>query len=259
MKKMNLYKMKGYGDIMKKSKLGWSVILIFSIAALISYGAWSAYFVNQNVDSPLNPNNKGMTNFQFNSEGGGKGQNNENSGAMMNGYNGGGMMGGNGFKNGATNISSLNEETTNKHMEDSLKNATVDKKNNTITFRGKDVNIVLLGSPKIADDKFFIGGLINPMLQVPKNVKISLEMINEDDGMSHGVEITNATPVYNYMSMMDGGIYPDSFITPLPEATRDKYPTSGTTFTSNQEGTFYYICQYPGHAEKGMYGEFVVK
>ena len=29
--------------------------------------------------------------------------------------------------------------------------------------------------------------------QVPKNAKISLEMINEDDGMSHGVEITNAT------------------------------------------------------------------
>jgi len=247
---------------MKKSKLGWSVVLIFSTAALISYGAWSVHFVNRNVDSSLNPNNKGMTNSQFNREGGEKEQNYENSGGMMNGYNGnnsGGMMGGNGFQNGATNISSLNEETANKHMEDSLKNATVDKKNNTITFWGKDVNIVLLGSPKIADDKFFIGGLINPMLQVPKNAKISLEMINEDEGMSHGVEITNATPSYNYMPMMGGGIYPDTFITPLPEATKDKYPTSGTTFTSNQEGTFYYICQYPGHAAKGMYGKFIIK
>jgi len=247
---------------MKKSKLGWSVVLIFSTAALISYGVWSVHFVNHNVDSSLNPNNKWMTNSQLNSEGGGKEQNNENSGGMMNGYNGnnsGGMMGGNRTENGATNISFLTEESANKHMEGSLKNATVDKKNNTIIFSGKDVNIVLLGSPKIADDKFFIGGLINPMLQVPKNAKISLEMINEDDGMSHGVEITNATPTYNYMSMMGGGIYPGSFITPLPEATKDKYSTSRTTFTSNQEGTFYYICQYPGHAEKGMYGKFVVK
>lgn len=247
---------------MKKSKLGWSVVLIFSTAALISYSVWSVHFVNRNVDSSLNPNNKGMTNSQFNRDGGGKEQNYENSGGMMNGYNGnnsGGMMRGNGSQNGATNIASLNEETANNHMEDSLKNATVDKKNNTITFRGKDVNIVLLGSPKIADDKFFIGGLINPMLQVPKNAKISLEMINEDDGMSHGVEITNAIPAYNYMPMMGGGVYPDTFITPLPEATKDKYPTSATTFISSQEGTFYYICQYPGHAAKGMYGKFIIK
>lgn len=37
----------------------------------------------------------------------------------------------------------------------------------------------------------------------------------------------------------------------LKNATVDKYPTAVTTFKTNQEGTFYYICQYPGHAAKG--------
>ena len=135
--------------------------------------------------------------------GGPEEQSNGNLGGMMNGNNGsnrnsnngggnnyGGMMGGNEFQNGASSLSYLDEKTANKDMEDSLKNATVDKKNNSITFTGKDINIVLLGSPKIADDKFFIYGLINPTLQVPKDATVSLKIINEDDGMSHGVAIT---------------------------------------------------------------------
>jgi rusticyanin len=252
---------------MKKSKIGWSLVLTISIAALIGYGAWGLQFVKRNEAFAINSNNQGMMNFPFNRERGGKDQNHQNFGGMMNGYNGnnsgrnnfGGMMGGSGFQNGDTNISSLDEETANKHMEDSLKNATVDKENNTISFAGKDITIVLLAGPEIADGKFVIGGLINPSLQVPKDAKISLEMINEDEGMSHGVEITNAIPPYNYMAMMGGGIYPDTFITPLPAATEGKYPTAVTTFNSIQEGDFYYICQYPSHASNGMYGKFIIK
>ncbi|HEY8891708.1 MAG TPA: hypothetical protein VIM70_15810 [Clostridium sp.] len=256
---------------MKKSKIGWSLVLIFSTAALIGYGVWSLNFSKRNVASTITPNNQGITNPQFNNDGGGKDQNYGNIGGMMNGYNGtngtngnynnnsGGMMGGYGNQNGATNLSYLDEKTVNKDMGDSLKNTTVDKKNNTITFTGKNITIVLLGSPKIADDKFFIGGLTNPTIQVPKDANISLKMINKDDGMPHGVEITDAPPAYNYMTMMDGNIYPNAFISPLPEASKDKYSTSVATFTSNQEGTFYYICQYPGHAAKGMYSKFIIK
>ena len=61
------------------------------------------------------------------------------------------------------------------------------------------------------------------------------------------------------MTMMDGGIYPDTFVPTLPAATVDKYPTAVTKFNSNQEGTFYYMCQYPGHAAKGMFGKFIIK
>ena len=244
---------------MKKTKIGWSLVLIFSTVALIGYGALSFNFSNHNAFSADTPNIQGMTNRQINGDGEGKRQNYGNHGGTMNGYNNGGMMGGNESQNRTTNFSYLDEKTVNKDMADSLKNTTVDKKNNTITFKGKDVTIVLLGGPKIADGKFFIGGLINPTIQVPKDANISLKMINEDEGMNHGVEITNAAPAYNYMTMMDGGIYPNTFITPLPEAIKDKYPTSVTTFTSNQNGTFYYICQYPGRASKGMYGKFIIK
>lgn len=252
---------------MKKSKIGWSLVLTISIAALIGYGAWSLQFVKRNEAFELNSNNQGMMNLPFNRERGVKDQNYQNFGGMMNGYNGnnsgrnnfGGMMGGSEFRNGDTNISSLDEETANKHMENSLKNATVNKENNTISFAGKDITIVLLAGPEIADGKFVIGGLINPSIQVPKDAKISLEMINEDEGMPHGVEITNATPPYNYRVMMGGGIYPDTFVPTLPAATVDKYPAAVTTFNTNQEGAFYYICQYPGHAAKGMYGKFIIK
>lgn len=252
---------------MKKSKIGWSLVLTISTAALIGYGAWSLQFVKRNEAFGLNSNNQGMMNLPFNRERGGKDQNYQNFGGMMNGYNGnnsghnnfGGMMGGSGFQNGGASISSLDEETANKHMEDSLKNATVDKENNTISFAGKDITIVLLAGPEIADEKFVIGGLINPSIQVPKDAKISLEMINEDEGVPHGVEITNANPPYNYMAMMGGGIYPDTFITPLPAATEGNYPTAVTTFNSSQEGDFYYICQYPNHASEGMYGKFIIK
>jgi rusticyanin len=257
---------------MKKSKIGWSLVLIFSTAALIGYGAWSLHFLNRNLDSRAPQNNQGTTNSPFNRGGGQEEQSNENFGGMMNGNNGnnrnynnggnnnyGGMMGGNGFQNGTRSLSYLDEKTSDKVMADSLKNATVDKKNNTITFTGKDITIVLVGGPKIADDKFFIGGLINPTIQVPKDAKVYLNLINEDDGMPHGVEITNAPPAYSYMSMMDGGIYPDTFVPILPAATVDKYPTAVTAFNANQEGTFYYICQYPGHAANGMYGKFIIK
>lgn len=176
------------------------------------------------------------------------------------GYGGGyGMMGGFGYGNGnsySQNIKDANSAA--KDMAASLTNATVDKSANTITYTGKDVNIVMFGGPEEADGKFVIGGLINPTLKIPQGAKVTMELINEDTGMPHGVELTTSPPPYYYMTMMQGGVYPGSFITPILEAAANQYPSTQVSFTASDSGDFYYICQYPGHAAKGMYGKIII-
>ncbi|CAA7600447.1 Cupredoxin [Acididesulfobacillus acetoxydans] len=168
-----------------------------------------------------------------------------------------GMMGG--LFHGANYSSAFTDQTdATNDIKASLVNATVDKSANTITYAGSSVKIVMLGGPQNADGKFVIDGLINPTLNIPEGANVTLEFINQDSGMPHGVEITTATPPYAYMSMMQGGIYPGAFIQPLPPATAAKYPAVTTSFNAKQAGTFYYICQFPGHAEKGMYGKIVI-
>jgi rusticyanin len=171
----------------------------------------------------------------------------------------GGMMGGNWGSDGNqyTN-NTLNKDEANKNMENSLKNAAIDKVRNTITYSGSDINVVVLGGPEQADGKFVIGGLINPTVYIPKNSNVTLRFINEDEGMYHNIAITNSTPPYGYMSMMQGQIYPGGYTRMLPPAANGKFYSESTTFNANYTGEFYYICQYPGHAAKGMYGKIIV-
>jgi len=187
-----------------------------------------------------------------------------NGGGMMgggqgsNGYGGGyGMMGGQGSGNNNA-LDAKNENSAAKDMAASLTNATVDKSANTITYTGTDVKIVMLGGPEEADGKFVIADLINPTLRIPKGANVTMEIINEDKGMSHGLELTNAQPPYAYMSMMQGGVYPGAFIQTIAEAVTNQYPSAQVTFKTSYAGEFYYICQYPGHAAKGMYGKIII-
>ena len=203
---------------------------------------------------------------------------NSESNASGNNYGFGGMMGygvGNSSPNSWFNsmssfmdqfygsVKSTKPADANDAMKSSLQNATIDKTNNTITYLGKSVKILALGGamddnnsgPK---EKFVIGGLVNPTLHIQKGTQVTLELINEDTDMPHGIEITDAQPPYGFMSMMQGGIYPGAFIPPIPAASKDVYPVSSTTFTANQSGTFNYICEYPGHAAEGMYGKIIV-
>ena len=193
-------------------------------------------------------------------------------GGMMNGFFGG--SGGNQTNWANSMITAMDQygggtqtikaADASKAVTDSLQNAIVNKAKNTITYTGKTVKIVALGgamdnSQSGPAEKFIIGGLTNPTLQIAKGAKVTLEFINEDTDMPHGIEVTNAQPPYGYMSMMQGGIYPGSFIPPIPEASSNSYPVANAIFTANRTGTYYYICEYPGHAAEGMYGQIVIK
>lgn len=144
-----------------------------------------------------------------------------------------------------------------KEINSSLKHAVINKEKNSMTYSGDHVHIVLLGGPEEADGKFVIGTLVNPTIHVSKNAHVDLELINADEGMPHGIEITSVQPPYDQMSMMQGGILNGTFIHPIPAAQDDQYPVAQTSFQVNQKGEFYYICQYPGHAAKGMYGKII--
>jgi rusticyanin len=252
---------------MRSTKLMWSGVIVLVVLLFASYLVPSYYFRGYAASKVgAGDNNYGSANNTNNNssygDGNNYGSNRRNKNyygyGMMGGY--GGMMGGNwgsGINQYANNA--LSEDEVNKDMEDSLKNATVDKQKNTVSYSGEDIKIVVLGGPKQADEKFIIGGLINPTVYIPKNSNITLEFINEDEGMYHNVAITNAAPPYAYMNMMQGQIYPGSYTGMLPPAANDQFYSDSTTFNASYAGEFYYLCQYPGHAAKGMYGKIIVK
>jgi len=195
---------------------------------------------------------------------------------MMGGYGDYGGYGNNGIAGGTAgnywgcggyggyggygaSISTKDDSSLQSDTNASMQNAKVDKANNTITYTGDNVKLVILGGPEQADGKFVIDGLVNPTLQIPKGATVTVEFANADQGMPHGFEVTNAAPPYYFMTMMEGGIYPGSLIGFLPEAQNGQNPTVQTSFKADYAGTFYYICQYPGHAEKGMYGKLIIQ
>lgn len=153
----------------------------------------------------------------------------------------------------------VSESSVQEDVAAAQKNAQVDEKTNTITYSGNSVKLVIAGSPEKADGKFVIHGLVNPKLIIPRGSDVTVKFVNEDGDVPHAFEITNAVPPYDYMSMMDGGIYPGSVIRALPKTSGSHYAMATTTFQASQLGTFYYICQYPGHAQKGMYGKLMIK
>lgn len=221
---------------MRRNKVLWTVVLVVSVILLIGYAVWGFSIFR-------------IGNYSLND--------NRTYSSSRNGYYGMGMM--RGWSNYGDNQTVVNNDKVKNDETISLANAKINKSENSVTYSGKDITIVMLGGPKEADGKFVIGGLINPTVYIPKGSRITLEFINEDEGMPHGIEITNAGPPYLYMLMMQGGVYPGTFINPVPAANENGYPSASTTFTANSAGQYYYICQYPGHAQNGMYGEIIIK
>lgn len=168
-----------------------------------------------------------------------------------------GMMGG--YQGYQINVATLTEEELQADITAAQINAQVDEQANTVTYTGSDVKLVVVGGPEEADEKFVINGLINPTVYLPKGATVTLEFVNADEGMPHAFRITDAFPPYDYMAMMDGAVYPGSLIPTLPVAANGEYPVAESTFTAAETGTFYYICQYPGHAQEGMYGQIVIE
>ncbi|NOZ83889.1 MAG: hypothetical protein GXP60_03630 [Epsilonproteobacteria bacterium] len=158
------------------------------------------------------------------------------------------------------NFATINENALDKMYMPPKTDVKINKSRNSIEFYGQSVSIPIIASPKNAADMYAFGiyGLINPTIIVRKNTKITIRFVNEDDDMYHNVAVVNDRPPYPYMSMMIGEAFENSFVSPVPEASGNKYPVISNSFTASRAGTFYYICQIMGHASRGMYGKLVV-
>ncbi|MCH4814696.1 MAG: plastocyanin/azurin family copper-binding protein [Saccharolobus sp.] len=146
--------------------------------------------------------------------------------------------------------------------------------NNTLLFTSSNIILVVLGMgherainltgqqpPAYAQhDVFVIYGLINPTLIIPRGATVQVVFINLDDDMLHNIAITPVPPPYPYYPMMYIRMNTIGMTPMLPYANYNSgqaYEFSFTT-TFSQPGVYYYVCEYPGHAEMGMYGEIVV-
>ncbi|QAT41318.1 MULTISPECIES: sulfocyanin-like copper-binding protein [unclassified Clostridium] len=232
---------------MKSSKLLWSSLIALSLLLCASYIIPKSYYRTNAAAKVVNNNSSNLNTAN----------NYSRRGNESYGY---GMMGRNRGYNSSSYLQGLiSEDKVNEEIKNSTANAKIDKQSNSITYSGNSINIVLLASGKQADDKFEAAGLINPTIYIPRDSTVTLELINEDEDVSHALEITSAAPPYGYMSMMQGEVYPGSFINPIPSAANGKLYSASVSFTASHDGSFYYICQYPGHAAQGMYGKIIVQ
>lgn len=177
-------------------------------------------------------------------------------------------------------------------MSEITPGARVFEANDTISFgASQDVTILVLGmmpedarnltgtSPPgyATDDVFVVGGLIDPTLVITEGATIHLVFVNLDDDMYHNFVVTSLFPPYGYMPLMGvmssggsqyggmmGGGSGASFASTMPllsPAADDQglasYYTMSMTL-SDEGGSYWYICTYPGHAQDGMYGRIVV-
>jgi rusticyanin len=232
-----------------KSSKRYVVLLLAGVILLGAYYVWQySWFISHNRF-------RGGQQYSNNE------QQNRNYGqpygpGMMGGYRGGGMMRGYQYN---YNGQYLDANSSDNEMTGSLKNAAINKKDNSITYSGDNVKIVMFSGAEGFDDKFVIGGLVNPTIYIKEGSTVNLELINKDKDAPHGVEITEAAPPYYSMTMMQGGTYPGSYIPVIQQAADGKYPFVSTSFNASYNGEFHYICQYPGHAANGMYGKIIVQ
>ncbi|MEM4109428.1 MAG: plastocyanin/azurin family copper-binding protein, partial [Conexivisphaerales archaeon] len=189
------------------------------------------------------------------------------------GYSYGGMMGFyNGYAAGYQQTVSISKAITMMRTAPSYVKAF--SNNGTLVFNSSKIVLVVLSMgnkravnltgqspPSYAQhDVFVIYGLINPTLVIPRGATVDFILINLDDDMYHNIAITPVPPPYQYYAMMQIMMNVLGITPFLPPANYSNAFAYGSTFSSSfyNSGTYYYVCEYPGHAEMGMYGQIVV-
>ena len=177
---------------------------------------------------------------------------------VMGGYGYGGMMGG--F--GGSRIGSTVSASTVTRMGNAVPSgASVDRAQNRVVFSGRDVQLDVVGSPMgQKDETFRIAGLVNPTIVVPKGADVHVLFVNADDNMAHNFVITPARPPFAYVAMMQAPLAFSGAETPILGSQSGNFAeSSNTSFVANSPGQYTYLCIVPGHAERGMYGSFIVQ
>lgn len=125
---------------------------------------------------------------------------------------------------------------------------------------------------------FSIFGEINPILEVKQRIDVRFVAINVDTDAYHNFVITTEGPPYynSYGGMMSdqygnnysyGGMMNGFYglnnsygymMGYLPPQSSGRFAFVNVSYDFSSNGTYWYLCTYPGHAAEGMYGEIVV-
>ncbi len=138
--------------------------------------------------------------------------------------------------------------------------ATVSTAANTVTFTGRDITVTAVASPAGGpDDTFRIAGLTNPKITVPAGARVTIQVINADPDTAHGLVITASHDLSSWMPMMTARpAFAGAALWFLGNPTAAGMHAGTLTFTAATPGTYHYLCPVPGHAQKGMTGQFIV-
>lgn len=242
------------------------IILAFVVAGLVGFAYYSLYYYPQ--QQSINYYNQQLNYMGY-----------------FSGMMGGGMMGGGGgmyhmmgYHNGYVMGYEKTVEITQaiSMMKNIPSYAEVFANNDTLVFNsthivlfvltmghGRAVNLTGYTPPPNAhatDNVFVIYGLINPTLIIPQGATVQFIVINLDAGDYHNIAITPLSPPYPYYVMMYVRMDILGMSPLLPHADYSTGQAYEFTFTTvfSQPGIYYYLCEYAGHAEMGMYGQIIV-
>ncbi len=127
--------------------------------------------------------------------------------------------------------------------------------NNTLWFRPGTGDFVVYASPPAHDLTFVVQGMVNPTIHVAAGTRVAVTVVNLDSDMYHNWALTSQGPPYSSMPMMSSATM--MTMTMLGHASGGGYWSQAASFTPST-GSYWYLCQYAGHANEGMYGSFVV-
>ena len=138
--------------------------------------------------------------------------------------------------------------------------ASIDRPAGTITFTTTSVNLAVLASPAMPAESFRIAGMTNPAISVPAGAHVTIELINADQDMAHGLVITPAGAARSPMPMMTAApAFAGSALWFLGKPTAAGMHAGTLTLTAATPGSYQYLCPVPGHARDGMAGTFTVR
>ena len=130
-----------------------------------------------------------------------------------------------------------------------------------LTFSGKSVSFTVVASPSMAPDNFEVAGMVDPTVVVPLGAQVTIQFVNANTDVAHGLVVTANTAVASSpMPMMAAApAFSGAALWFLGDATSAGMHTGTLSFTATTAETYEYLCPVPGHAEKGMSGSFVVE
>jgi uncharacterized cupredoxin-like copper-binding protein len=118
----------------------------------------------------------------------------------------------------------------------------------------------VVASPAMPAEAFRIAGMTNPAISAPAGAHVTIELINADEDMAHGLVITSADTARSPMPMMTAApAFGGSALWFLGKPTAAGMHAGTLTFTAATPGSYQYLCPVPGHAQKGMAGTFTVR